>query len=207
MTKQSKPKTIKPSESNPGVATLSGDAFYNAAQQFISKGPKHRTEFADYAIQTMGELIASATNLALAIELYTKGLLLHHKIPAAQIHKLSELFAALPKSVRDKVVVEYERLLAPGVPEGQAVAVALIAHPPKSPPAPPQPGTKVTKDVSEVLKRSSDAFAMWRYFFDLGSRSSSKELSYEFHHLSAIAKALRTQMVINLGASIASPPR
>ncbi|MGZ5115691.1 MAG: hypothetical protein ACXWCY_10010 [Burkholderiales bacterium] len=189
------------------MAALSADAFYNAAQQFISKGPKHRAEFAEYAIKNMGEVIASATNLALAIELYTKGLLLHHKIPAPQIHKLSELFAALPKGVREKVAVEYERLLAPGIPEGQAVSVTLRSFPQGSAPEPAKQGVKVFKDVIAVLERSSDAFATWRYFFEVGDKNSRKQLTYEFHHLSAIAKALRTQMVISLAGSIASPPQ
>jgi hypothetical protein len=196
MTKTSKCITVEPDTSVPSLAILAADSFYKNAQQFISQGPSNTDGFCNYAVRNAGELIASATTLALAIELYIKGTMLRLNVPAPKTHNLPELFSALPMEIREQVIVMYEQLTSQIVIEkASSVTLGAIrsgASLQKFEPA------ALTNDLMSVLNGSSDAFVTWRYFFEFADPERGRELTYEFEKLSAIAKSLRAQSEVKV---------
>jgi hypothetical protein len=195
--------TVKPDASAPSLAILAADVLYKNAQQFISRGPSDMEGFVNYAVRNPGELIASATNLALAIELYIKGNMLRLNVPAPKTHNLAKLFSALPIEIRGQVIIMYERLTSKIV-IGKASSVTLGVTRPESSPHTFERAA-ITNDLISVLNYSSDAFITWRYFFEFADQKPSKELTYEFEKLSAIAKSLRAQCEVSVDGVLQKP--
>ncbi len=193
MSKNRLPPAIAPGTADVGTAVLSGDAFYRLAQEFISHAAPDFQTAHQRAAANMGELIASATNLSLSIEIYLKALLLHNAVAAPKSHELPDLFAKLPSTVRSQVEQAYERLRAPekeGVTASFAIHVARNAVP-----RPPFGQVPKQEDHSlrAVLQRSANAFVTWRYLFAHGTTIPGAPLMYEFLRLSFAARAVRLQ--------------
>ena len=187
------PPPIEPGTADVGAAVLSGDAFYRLAQEFVAHAAPNFQTARSRAAANMGELIASATNAALAIEIYLKALLLHSGQAAPKTHELPDLFAKLPSSVRSQVEQAYECLRATESECATAAFAIHITH--TTAPSPNFGEAAKTQDNSfkGILQRAASAFVTWRYLFAHGLTESGAPLMYEFLRMSFAAQALRQQ--------------
>ena len=101
---------------------LSADAFRTCSHPFRQKvaGLSIDAAIAE-AIKDFGGLAASATNLALSVELYLKGLRMATALVPNRIHALDELYADLPKDLHQSIEAAYEATPKPA-PVGKARA-------------------------------------------------------------------------------------
>ena len=184
---------IQPGDADVGVAVLSGDAFYFHAEQFVKYAAPQFSSAGQRAATSIGEMIASATSLALSVEIYMKALLLQRGCAVPKTHELPDLFSNLPTPVQQQVESAYERLRAA---EGPGTA-EFVVHISRSPGAPPSfaRGTQAPNlSLRSVLRRSSSAFVTWRYLFAHPLTESGAPLVYEFLRLGFAAQAIREQL-------------
>lgn len=185
---------MKPGSADVGVALLSGDAFFRLAQEFLAKTEPDFQTAGHRAAMNLGELVASATNLALAIEIYLKALLLFNGIPAPKTHELTDLYSKLPGHVRLRLEQLYEELLAAEKEEGQTAAFAVhVTETSASKPNFNASAKGQDKSVRGVLLRCENAFVTWRYLFAHSITKDSTPLTYEFLCMVIVAKATRQQ--------------
>ncbi len=104
---------------------LSADAFRACSRPLRQKvtGLSIDAAIAE-AIKDLGGLVASATNLALSVELYLKGLRMATGLAPNRIHALDELYADLPKDLRQSIEATYEATPKPA-PVGKDIALDL----------------------------------------------------------------------------------
>jgi len=194
---------IQPGTADVGAALLSGDAFFRHAQEFIAHTTGDPTTSQNRAAANLGEFIASATNLALSIEIYLKALLLASGQPTPKTHELSDLFAKLPQTSRKAVESAYDRLRQSEDDHATAAFALHVAAPGQHQPS--FGSSPVTQDNSlkGVLQRGAGAFVTWRYLFAHSITPSGAPLMYEFVRLSFAARAVRQQfgtLQVSLGA-------
>lgn len=103
--------TEKLAQSKPDMwaAILAGDAFVAHSEAFIHMLPSDLEEMGHVAAQNLGRMIASATDLALGIELYLKALRLAIDLPIRRIHSLSALYLDIPKTTKEAIEDLYEK--------------------------------------------------------------------------------------------------
>src|SRR6266487_1480225 len=96
----------------PGDALIvlqSADAFRRAARSFCEQVARLPTDEAmAEARKDIGAMIAAATNLAFAIELYMKALRIIYGLGPKWTHHLGKLYADLPSRLRHSIEVAYE---------------------------------------------------------------------------------------------------
>jgi hypothetical protein len=184
---------IQPGTADVGAALLSGDAFFRHAQEFIAHTTSDPATSQNRAAANLGEFIASATNLALSIEIYLKALLLQSGQPAPKTHELSDLFSKLPQDFQKVVEAAYEQLRQTEVDRETAAFALHIAAP--GPQTPRFGSSSATQDnsVKGVLQRGASAFVTWRYLFAHSITPDGAPLMYEFARLSFAARAIRRQ--------------
>ena len=148
---------------------LSADAFRACSRPFRQKvaGLSIDAAIAE-AIKDFGGLVASATNLALSVELYLKALRMATGRAPNRIHDLGELYGDLPQDLRQSVEAAYEATPTPA-PVGEAIAQDLSIKRKDGPEEvrPPKP-VKPDHSLSSVLQRSSVVFETWRYLYEAG---------------------------------------
>jgi hypothetical protein len=86
-----------------GTATLVGDALFAHAQAFVQSVEPDINAANVKARDNMGGLIASATMLALSLELYLKALRMRFGLPVPKIHELWKLYFDLPQQARESI--------------------------------------------------------------------------------------------------------
>ena len=86
------------------VVFLSADAFRACSRPFRQKVAGLSIDAAKTeATKDLGGLVASATNLALSVELYLKALRMPTGLAPNRTHALDELYADLPQDLRESV--------------------------------------------------------------------------------------------------------
>lgn len=182
------PKATLPGHGSPGFAVASGDEFCSMAYAFIKNMPTDASEAAKLALEHPGAVIASATNIALGIELLLKALLVYYSVPVPHTHELPNLFKALPKNVAESIINDYKALEKD---DGMGIAaIEIISSEVKL--------EDRNLDVSDhsfsaVMQRNSNAFVLWRYAFESIRGVGGFVLRYEYASLLRIARALRAQ--------------
>ena len=180
-----------------GIAILAGDAFFAHSEAFTKEWfGKDINPAPQLTGQFISTLIASATTLALGIELYLKALRMQAGLPIPKTHHLLSLYTDLPQEMTTAIEDQYERT-KPSLPIGKAVGFELVLECGSVPPEvitqwedkkrkPPDHSLKA------LLERSSDAFNTWRYLHEVGREGELMIYSYEYGGLTAVAKSLRT---------------
>jgi hypothetical protein len=187
---------IAPGTADLGAAVLAGDAFLRHANEFIQFASGGLEAANNKAAANLGELIASATLLPLAIEIYLKALLLKHGKPAPKTHELATLFKNLPNDLQRSSIAKYEALRKV---EGAGVATFEIQissrrHTPKPNWRDDVSQNPTDYSLAAVLQRSSSAFVSWRYLFASNPQADTHAYSYEFLRLSFAAQCFRVQL-------------
>ena len=84
------------------AALVCGEAFQRLATEFIPRIGLIKETSAQAMSNELGDLVACATNLGFAIELYLKALLTQLNLPVPQVHDLRALYDTIPQPVRTK---------------------------------------------------------------------------------------------------------
>lgn len=150
-------------------------------------------------LNEIGNLVACATNLGFALELYLKGLLTQLDLPVPQTHDLRLLYDLIPQPVRALIEDTYDTALPKE--EGQRRGrwrITLAIGPLKEPSW--DDDTRVSLALPDVLKRSSDLFQAWRYIFEFRPPQNSPYQFHQFEYgpLRCAAEAMRIELMIRM---------
>ncbi len=129
----------------------------------------------------MGDVAAAATNLAFAIELYIKGILIASRIepPAGRDgHNLGKLYAALPQHFKDVIERSYEETRKNDW-NGRYPSITVAMRP--EPANLPKWDDNLSQSLGlgPLLDRSSDIFSSWRYIYEFNTDDLLHSLATE----------------------------
>jgi hypothetical protein len=188
------PKGKRPKLYDPRFAHWTAEAFHEHSQTFLKRAGNKMDQANARAAQDPGGMIASATSLSLAIELYLKCIRIILGKPIPETHHLWVLYKGLPKTLRDQIEARYASF--PDPPEGNAVilevavSLGLTDAQKAESDAKHFPGFD-DHSLPAVLKRTGHAFITWRYFHEVARPGQVTYLQYEFHYMSQAALVLR----------------
>ena len=115
---------IQPGSAHIATAVASADAFVSQARAAWLRFEEDPERADATAGKHIGELIVSATNLSLAIELYLKALLLENGLAAQKTHELPQLFRCLPRKIQLDIEAQYD-VLRKSEEEGKLAGLSL----------------------------------------------------------------------------------
>ena len=175
---------------NPKWAMLAADAFVKNSRLFTGSLPKDLNQSANAAVGDLGGLFASATNLALATELYLKSLMILLGMDIPNTHDLWAIFTRLPPQLIQDIEKEFDSSCG-SLPE-HAVGLVLAIWTGTQPEAPlPEVPKEKKRDLKSILRRSKDAFVTWRYIYEMGVEGRHALFEYEYGRLGVFCEILR----------------
>jgi hypothetical protein len=179
-------------------ALVCGEAFQAVAEKLIPAIWTVKDGSHHVMPNEMGDLVACATNLAFAVELYLKGLLIQLGLDVPMDHNLRNLYGAVPQSVRTLIESIYDKALPDEVHRlGGHVSFTFARGPLKEP---PWNDYKVSLALPDLLARSKDLFVSWRYVFEFSQPegSSYQFRQFEYGPLRCAAEVLRVELTVRL---------
>jgi HEPN domain-containing protein len=193
------------------AALVCGEAFQRLAHELIPRIGAIEEKPSQGMSRELADVVACATNIGFAIELYLKALLTQLDLPVPQVHDLRTLYDAIPQPVRELIESVYDTELPHVVRQlcGR-VSFTVAKGPPERPPR--DDNTKASLALPDVLARSRDLFQSWRYIFEFTQPQGSSYQSHKFEYglLWCAAEAIRVEITVRLGgtgdAPSASPP-
>lgn len=193
------------------AALACGEAFQRLAKEFIPKIGAIKEESSEVMSNQLADLVACATNLGFAIELYLKALLIHLDLPVPQEHDLRILYDKIPQPVREIIESVYDTALPDQVRQLYGrMSVTIAKHPLGEPLGEPRwDDSKVPPALPDLLARSRNLFASWRYIFEFTHPGDSPYQFHKFEYgfLWCAAEAIRVESTIRLrGAGQVPPP-
>jgi hypothetical protein len=193
-------------ERNSQAALVCGEAFQRLAKKFIPRIGAIKEKSSQVMSNELGNLVACATNIGFAIELYLKALLIQLDLSVPHVHDLRILYDAIPQPVRAIIEDVYNTKW----PElyGRRVSVTLAKGPKYPLEKPRWDDYKVSLALPDVLARSGDLFQSWRYIFEF---TQPKDSPYQFHQfeyglLWCAAEAIRVEITVRLRETREAPP-
>ena len=169
------------------AAVLCAEAFLRLAEPIVIRigkdVPESTTQSRPF-LPSMGDVAAAATNLAFAIELYIKGILIASKIepPTGRDgHNLGKLYAALPNHFKDVMERSYEETRKRDW-NGRypSITVALRPEPANLPKW--DDIRSQSLGLGPLLDRSSDIFSSWRYIYEFNNPGEGGWKSHRFEY-------------------------
>ena len=135
-------------------------------------------------LPSMGDVATAATNLAFAIELYIKGILIASKIEAPtgrDGHNLGKLYAAMPNHFKDLLERSYEETRKKDW-NGRYPSITVALR--------PEPANLPTWDdirsqslgLGPLLDGSWDIFSSWRYIYEFKNSGEGGWKSHRFEY-------------------------
>lgn len=183
------------------------NAFRECSRPFCEKvGSIPPNQVRQVEDKDFGGMIASATNLAFAIELYMKALRILNQLGPMRTHDLAKLYMNLPEELRQAIKATYDaaqKKLDPSQP-ARALTVTISHRDAPQEDRVRIPTSMFDASLRAVLERSRALFDEWRYLYDQGEPGKVKQVYYEYQWLEAAADALRqhvTQAVRDLAAA------
>jgi hypothetical protein len=172
---------------DPRLAVQSADAFRMLAESFLDVVDSDRDPETGLQSSIPGSAGASATNMALALELYLKTALLALGTKVPRTHNLLQLFNLLPDDLRGEIAARYD---AHPSPAGTARSMLIELSDEHLPDEPASAPSEQQQDVSlsAILERSQDAFTIWRYLYQSGGKPGVFE--YEHYALGLVCEIL-----------------
>jgi len=188
-------------------ALICGEAFQRLAAEFIPRIGVIKETASQVMSNELGSLVACATNLGFAIELYLKALLTQLDLPVPKSHNLRTLYDKIPQPVRTLIESTYDTGLA--YHEWQPhdrVSFTLAKGPLEEPRWDDRP--KVSCALPELLARSRDVFQSWRYVFEFRQPEDSPYQFHQFEYgfLWCAAEAIRVEVTVRLRGTGETPP-
>ena len=183
-----RPRAVDGSEMDPHIAAQAGWAFFQQSQGFVGSLPSDPA--CTDAVVSMGDLIASATSLALSAELFLKALLILRGSPVPTSHDLLGLWEALPEPDKQLLREDFESRRA--TEPGAAVTIRLAFAPSEADCTSELPAGTGEHDNSleAVLGRSRYAFCSWRYLHEITQSAGVAVIDYEYHQLAVVVLAV-----------------
>lgn len=185
---------LKHSPADAVTVLQAANAFREYARPFCEKAAESFSpdEVRGVEDKDFGNVIASATNLAFAIELYMKALRILKELGPMRTHDLATLYAGLPKDLRRAIKVTYDDAQKKVDPSQPARAIGVVIVHKDALAQDRSLGILATDwSLRAVLERSRDLFRGWRYLYDQGEPGKVKRVYYEYQWLEAAADALR----------------
>jgi len=181
------------------AALVCGEAFQKLAKEFIPRIGAIKEKSSQDMSNELGDLVACATNLGFAIELYLKALLTQLDLPVPQVHDLRALYDGIPQPVRAIIESVYDTALPDEVRQLRGRASITLAKGPLEKPL-WDDYTKVSLALPDLLARSKDIFPSWRYIFEF---TEPEDSPYQFHQfeyalLRCAAEVMRVEITIRL---------
>lgn len=144
----------------------------------------------------MGNLVACATNLGFAVELYLKALLTQLDEPVQIGHDLCALYGRIPQQVRTVIEKVYDLQLPKQARLLNGHMCVTLAKSPLGKPS--WDDYKVSRALPDLLARSRDLFQSWRYIFEF---TQPEDATYQFHQfeygfLWCAAEAIRFEIKV-----------
>jgi hypothetical protein len=180
------------------TALVCAEAFQRLAKEFIPKIGAIKEKSSQVISNELGDLVACATNLGFAIELYLKALLIQLDLPVPQDHNLRVLYDRIPQPVRTIIEDVYNTKW----PEQASqlcgrVSITLAKGPMENP---RWDNYKVSPALPDLLARSKNLFQSWRYIYEF---TQPEDSPYQFHQfeyglLWCAAEAIRVEVTIRL---------
>ena len=172
---------------NVNMAIRSASAFQDLANSFIEPARNIEPEKAkQYLFDNFGRLIASATNISFAIEIYLKAIISHFGSEPKNIHDLLKLFNSLPNKVGSELESIFNE--SPKSNIGKVGCFHLRSN----------PGMDVSNkkfDLKSILSSSKDAFVTWRYLYESKEGEEKGDAVFEFHSLELFASILKEYII------------
>ncbi len=194
MSKTSAAKKVRNSQE----ALVCGEAFQRLAEKLIPAVWTVKEGCSHVMPDEMGDVVACATNLGFAVELYLKGLLIQMGLDVPMDHNLRNLYGAIPQSVRTLIESIYDKTLPDELQRlGDHVSFTIAKGPLE---VPQWNDYRVPLALPDLLERSKDLFVSWRYVFEFSQPETS---SYQFHQfeyglLRCAAEVLRVELTVRL---------
>ncbi|MBM3118309.1 MAG: HEPN domain-containing protein [Chloroflexi bacterium] len=187
------------------AALVCGEAFQRLVAEFIPKIGVIKETSAQAMSNELGDLVACATNLGFAIELYLKALLIQLDLRVPQTHDLRTLYDKIPQPVRTVIQDVYGTKWPEQLRFLPYHRVTLATGPLKEP---QWDVYKVSPSLPDLLARSKDIFQSWRYVFEY---SQPEDSPYQFYHfeyglLWCAAEAIRVEVMVRLHGTGDVPP-
>jgi HEPN domain-containing protein len=135
---------------------LCAEAFQAVAEKLFPEIREVKEGSSHTMPNEMGDVVACATNLAFALELYLKGLLAQLGLQFRQVHDLRVLYDAMPQPVRTLIESIYDIALQDEVRRLDGHVSFTFARGPLE--EPPWEDYKVSLTLPDLLDRSKDLF-------------------------------------------------
>ena len=179
-------------------ALVCGESFQRLAEGLISAIWTVKEGAHQVMPDEMGNVVACATNLAFAVELYLKGILVQLGLDVPMSHNLRVLYDAIPQSVRTLIESIYDTALPDEVRRLDGRVSFTCAIGPSGELS--WDDYKVSLALPDLLERSKDLFVSWRYAFEFSPPVSSPYQIREFEYglLRCAAEVLRVELTVRL---------
>lgn len=182
------------------VALTCGEAFQRLAEELIPRIGSTKEESSQAMSNELGDIVVCAANLAFAIELYLKALLMLLDSPVPQVHDLRVLYDKISQQVRELIEHVYDAKWPEQARQLHGRVSVTLAKGPREEPL-WDDYTKESLALPDLLARSKNLFQSWRYIFEFCQPNDS---SYQFHQfeyglLWCAAEAIKVEIKVRLG--------
>jgi hypothetical protein len=162
-------KQIPDRERDLGAVLACAEAFLRLAEPAVLRIMKlnESTEPGPFK-PSFGDTVAAATNLAFAIELYIKSILIVSKVDmplGRDGHNLGKLYRLMPQHFRDVIGKSYEETRKDNW-FGRIPSVSLSVGKMQTGIPKWDDNRSDSLDIEELLIRSADVFTSWRYIYE-----------------------------------------
>jgi len=169
------------------AAVACAEAFLRLAEPVVIRigkdVPESTTQSRPF-LPSMGDVAAAATNLAFAIELYIKAILIASNIDAPtgrDGHNLGKLHAAMPQHFKNVIERSYEETRKKDW-NGRYPSITVAMRPVPANLPKWDDNRSESLDLGALLNRSSDIFTAWRYIYEFKNPSDGGWQSHRFEY-------------------------
>lgn len=138
-----------------------------------------------------GDMVAAATNLGFAIELYLKLILAISEINVPKHHILGKLFAIIPHHFKVVINEFYKDILLEWSGKRACITVAVSSTLTELPKW--HDTSSVSSDIESLFNRTGDIFSSWRYIYEFTDPGMGEYQyrSFEYGFLLSACKAIK----------------
>jgi hypothetical protein len=180
------------------AAIACGEAFQRIAKKFIPRIGLIKEKPGIGISNELGDVVVCATNLAFAIELFLKALLIQLNLPVPISHDLYALYKKIPQPVQtiinDVYNTKFPEQLRNRQKHGFTLALGSLEEPQWD------DYKKVSASLPDLLTRSKDIYQSWRYVFEFRKPKDSPYQYHKFEYLLlwCAAEAIRVEVTVRL---------